>query len=156
MDIAILLAHPFELELKTKISQGLINEALALKELPAPIQKVAVEILDDMIRIHLQTSIFLMKNLSVEARILGIDLSQKKSTLHCELLGTAGAIIKKLLGLLKGKIPQISMNGNILDIDITEILLKQIPSEASGILDDAKVHILGLIPGFLNLGIKKL
>lgn len=155
MNIASLLLHPFELELKTKISQSMINEALALKEPPAPVQKVVVEILNDMIRIHVQTSIFLMKNLSVDARILGIDLGKRKSTVHVELLGTAGGIIKKLLGLLKSKTPQISINDNILDIDITDTLLKFFPSAAAGILDDAKVHILGLTSGFLNLGIKK-
>ncbi|MCB5270737.1 MAG: hypothetical protein LHW56_02715 [Candidatus Cloacimonetes bacterium] len=155
MSIESLLSHPFELELKTKISQSMINEALALKELPTPVQKVAVEILNDMIRIHVQTSIFLMKNLSVDARILGIDLGKRKSTVHVELLGTAGGIIKKLLGLLKSKTPQISINDNILDIDITDTLLKFFPSAAAGILDDAKVHILGLTSGFLNLGIKK-
>lgn len=80
MNIASLLLHPFELELKTKIPQGMINEALALKDLPAPLKKVAVEILNDLIRIHIQTGIPLMKDISVDARILGIELSRKKST----------------------------------------------------------------------------
>lgn len=70
-------------------------------------------------------------------------------------MGTAGSIISMLLSLLKNKVPQLSIKGNMLDIDITEILLKLFPSEAAAILDEAQVHILGLKPSFLHLGIRK-
>ncbi|MCB5262957.1 MAG: hypothetical protein M0Q16_08270 [Candidatus Cloacimonetes bacterium] len=133
----------------------MINEVLALKDLPAPLKKVTVKLLDDMIRVQVQTSVPFMKNLSMDARILGIELSSQKSIVHTELLGTAGNIINKLLGLLKGKIPQISVQNNGLDIDISKMLLKLIPKDAASVLDQTQVHILSLKPGYLNLEIRK-
>ena len=155
MSIASLLLQPFELELKTKIPVRMLNDVLSMKELPAPIKTVKVELLKGRIKIHVQTGILFMKNISVDARIIRIELSKNKSIVRCELMGTAGGIVNKLLGLLKNKILQISVNGNMLDFDITEILLKQIPHEAAGILDKTQVHILDLEPDFLNLGIRK-
>lgn len=155
MNIAALLLHPFELELKTKISQGMINEALALRELPAPLKKVAVELLNGTLTMHIKTTIPLMNNLRVDAKITGIKLSKKESIVHCELMGTAGNIINMLLRILKGKITKIRVKGNILEIDITDILLKLIPDDAANLLEESQVHILSLEPGFLNLGIRK-
>lgn len=155
MNIASLLSLPFEMELKTKISERMINEALAMKELRAPIKKVSVQLMDRIIGIHVQTSILFMKNLKVNARILGIKLSPKKSTVHCELIGTSGKIINTLLSLLGSGIPQISINDSRLDIDITDMLLRFLPNDAAGILGQTQVHILSLEAGFLNLGIKK-
>lgn len=153
MNMASLLSHPFELELKTRISGAMINAALAMKDLPSLIKSVNVEFLNGIIRIHIQTGLLLMKNIKVDAKILGIELSRKKSTVHCELIGAAGTIIR-LLSLLKIKAAQISLEGNRLDIDITSILLKNLPSDTAGLLDKTQVHILSLEPGFINLGIK--
>ncbi len=155
MNIALLLAQPFELDLNTKISEEMINKALAMKDLPSPVKKVTVELLVGLIKINIQTAIPLMKNISVDARIIGIKLSRKKSTVQVELLGTAGAIIKRLLGFLKAKVPNITTNDSILDIDITKNLLKVFPGDAASILDKARVHVTNQKRGFLNLTINK-
>lgn len=154
MNIASLILHPFELELKTKISQGMISEALTVMELPAPFRKVAVECLDSTLRVHIETTLSIFKNLSVDARIVGIQLSKEKSTVHCELMGKTGIFIK-FVSMIISKFHQFSINGNKLDIDITDVLLKRIPEYAASLLDEAQVHVLNLEPGFLNLGIRK-
>ncbi|PKN71973.1 MAG: hypothetical protein CVU50_09290 [Candidatus Cloacimonetes bacterium HGW-Cloacimonetes-3] len=147
--IELILKHPFESQLKLRITDSMVSDFLLSFEMKGVVDLI-VKSSDDRVKLTVYYGV--SKKLSIPVSIDLEYVSYTASVEKCNLSFRTRGISDKILNLLsKRKIAVFSIEGNMIEIDILRLLKKYHSNTLTHALSRLEINELTFSPQYIDL-----